>query len=74
MKGLVKYFIAAVIPFAAGLLLLRAGALTYKKFTGGYPSYPPSVVLFLVGFGVGKVICDPIANRYGEDNVNTPEE
>ena len=74
LTGLIKYFISGVVPVVVGVLLIRAGGIAYKKLAGSSLPYPAAVVLLFVGFGAGKVVCDPIANRYGEDTIDPPKE
>lgn len=74
LKGLIKYFVSGAVPVVIGLLLIRVGGLAYKNFAGNSLPYPAAVVLLFVGFGAGKVVCDPIANRYGEDKIDPPKE
>ena len=74
LKKLVQYIISGVIPVAAGILLMGEGGKIYKRLTGQYPSRAVGTVMLVVGFGVGKVVSVPIANRYGQDKRNPPDE
>ena len=74
MKKLIQYIISGVIPVAAGILLMGEGGKIYKRFTGQYPSRAVGTVILVIGFGAGKVVSIPIANRYGQDKKNPPNE